>query len=112
MELTMRVILMTLSILAISACGLFDYTHHRAQPYPTPLNWQKHAKAECKKTGYEKGPKASNPGKPGLSGENTNFQDCVDRKVEELKKNWQTKRENNRKLLPSVGFNFGLVFGL
>ena len=75
----MRAILLTLTISAISACGLFDYSH-------VPKEWEGIARAECKKGGYEKDPNAS---------EEANFQLCVD-----------------RKLLPNIGFNFGLDFGL
>ena len=108
----MREILLTLTIFAISACGLFDYSHNPAQPGPTPKKWEESAKAECKKGGYEKDPNASYPDKPELSVEEANFQFCVDQKVKELKKEWQAKRDKNRKLLPNIGFNFGLVFGL
>ena len=101
----MRAILLTLTIFAISACGLFDYLH-------VPKEWEEIAKAECKKGGYEKDPNASYPDKPELSVEEANFQFCVDQKVKELKKEWQAKRDKNRKLLPNIGFNFGLVFGL
>ena len=92
----MRAILLTLTIFAISACGLFDYSH-------VPKEWEGIAKAECKKGGYEKDPNAS---------EEANFQLCVDRKVSELKKKYRAKRDKDRKLLPNIGFNFGFVFGL
>ena len=92
----MRAILLILIIFAISACGLFDYSH-------VPKEWEGIAKAECKKGGYEKDPNAS---------EEANFQLCVDRKVSELKKKYRAKRDKDGKLLPNVGFNFGLVFGL
>ena len=108
----MREILLTLTIFVISACGLFDYSHNPAPPDPTPKNWKEIAKAECKKGGYEKDPNASYPDKPELSVEEANFQFCVDQKVTALKKEWQANRDKNRKLLPNIGFNFGLVFGL
>ena len=41
----MLAILLTLTIFAISACGLFDYSH-------IPKEWEKIAKAECKKGQY------------------------------------------------------------
>ena len=99
----MREILLTLTIFAISACGLFDYSHNPAQPDPTPKKWEESAKAECKKGGYEKDPNAS---------EEANFQLCVDRKVSELKKKYRAKGDKDGKFLPNIGFNFGLVFGL
>ena len=109
----MRAILLILTIFAISACGgLFDYSHNPTQQDPIHINWEERAKAECKKGGYEKYPNASYPGKLELSVEEANFQFCVDQKVKELKKEWQAKRDKNRKLMPNIGFNFGLVFGL
>ena len=108
----MREILLTLTIFAISACGLFDYSHNPAQPDPTPKKWEESAKAECKKGEYEKDPNASYPNKPQLSVEEANFQLCVDRKVIDLKKKYRAKRDKDGKLLPNIGFNFGLVFGL
>ena len=92
----MRAILLTLTIFAISACGLFDYSH-------VPKEWEGIARAECKKGGYEKDPNAS---------EEANFQLCVDRKVSELKKKYRAKGDKDGKFLPNIGFNFGLVFGL
>ena len=92
----MRAILLTLTIFAIAACGLFDYSH-------VPKEWEGIARAECKKGGYEKDPNAS---------EEANFQLCVDRKVSELKKKYRAKRDKDGKLLPNIGFNFGLVLGL
>ena len=108
----MREILLTLTIFAISACGLFDYSHNPAQPDPTPKNWKESAKAECKKGGYEKYPNASYPGKPELSVEEANFQFCVDRKARELEEEWRALLRSNRRYAPNVGFGFGLVFGL
>ena len=108
----MRAILLTLTIFAISACGgLFDYSHNPAPQNPSHINWKERAKAECKKGGYEKYPNASYPGKPELSVEKANFQFCVDRKASELEEEWQTKPDKDRKLVPSIGFGFGLVFG-
>ena len=105
--------LLTLTIFAISACGgLFDYSHNPAPQNPSHINWKERAKAECKKGGYEKDPNASYPDNTELSVEEANFKFCVDQKVRDFKKEWQAKRDKNRKLLPNIGFNFGLVFGL
>ena len=92
----MRTIFLTLTIFAISACGLFDYSH-------VPKEWEGIAKAQCKKVGYEKDPNAS---------EKANFQLCVDRKVSEFRKKYRAERNNDGKMLPNIGFNFGFVFGL
>ena len=98
----MRAILLTLTIFVISACGgLFDYSHR--QQGPVQISWDERAKTECKKGEYEKDPNAS---------EEANFQLCVDRKVIDLKKKYRAKRDKDGKLLPNIGFNFGLVFGL
>ena len=106
-----RAILLTLTIFVISACGqLFDYPH--TQQDPIQINWVERAKAECKKGGYEKYPNASYPGKPELSVEEANLQFCVDRKASELEKEWQAKRDKDRRYAPRIGFGFGLVFGL
>ena len=101
----MRAILLTLTIFATAACGLFDYSHISKE-------WEGLAKAQCTKGGYEKDPNASYPNKPQLSVEEANFQLCVDRKVIDLKKKYRAKRDKDGKLLPNIGFNFGLVFGL
>ena len=92
----MRHFLLILSIFAISACGLFDYSH-------IPKEWERIAKAECIKGRYKNNPNVS---------EQANLRLCIDRKVKELKKKYQTKRDKDHKLSPNIGFNFGLVFGL
>ena len=95
-RLFMRYILLILSIFIISTCGLFDYSH-------IPKEWEKIAKAECKKGQYITDQNVS---------EEANLQLCIDRKISELKKKYRAKRDIERKLTPNIGFNLGLVFGL
>ena len=107
----MRVILLTITLFSISACGgLFDYSH--TQQDKKNINWEERARIECGKGRYEKYPNASYPGKPQLSVEEANFQFCVDRKASELKEDWQTKRDKELRQLPGFGLGFGFVFGL
>ena len=80
----------------ISTCGLFDYSH-------IPNEWETIAKSECKKGRYKSDQNVS---------EEANLKLCIDRKVGELKKKYRTKRDKNPKLVPNIGFNLGLVFGL
>ena len=92
----MRHFLLILSIFAVSACGLFDYSH-------IPKEWERIAKAECMKGRYKKIPNVT---------EEDNLELCIGRKVKELKNKYQEKRDRDHKLSPNIGFNFGLIFGL
>ena len=92
----MRRLIITLIVFAISACGLFDYSH-------IPKEWETIAKAQCKKERYKIDQNAN---------EETNYQLCINRKVSELKNKYKAKPDKNRKLVPKIGFKFGLVFDL
>ena len=95
-RLYVRAILLSLSVLTIAACGLFDYSH-------IPNEWKKLAKAACKQRGHKKDLNLS---------EQTNFQVCVSQKVSDLKKNYKAQRKTDHQLTPNIGLNFGLVFSL